>query len=106
MMTLFRRSMNEKALECRKPRFEKQYHANLMETRDNDINDKEIIFYIIANYDSKTVLEEALIYDNLTFVGTLGGFLGLFVGFSFFGYISDLFLCLLKRSPCAYPNPE
>ena len=32
------------------------------------------------------VYEETLIFDDVSLVGSLGGSLGLFVGFSFFGY--------------------
>jgi hypothetical protein len=35
---------------------------------------------------SVTVNEEYLIYDIYTFVGSVGGYMGLFVGFSFFDF--------------------
>ena len=36
--------------------------------------------------DKINVYEETLIFDETSLVGSLGGSLGLFVGFSFFGY--------------------
>ena len=38
--------------------------------------------------DEKEIFTEYLIYDTLNFIGALGGTLGLFIGFSFFGYIT------------------
>ena len=49
---------------------------------------------------SKIIKEETLIYDILSsFVGTLGGLLGFFLGFSFFGFFTDIFLAILKGFP-------
>ena len=36
----------------------------------------------------KTMKKEVLIYDTPTLIGTIGGFLGLFIGFSFFDFVS------------------
>ena len=36
------------------------------------------------------IFEEILIFDEISLLGSLGGSLGLFIGFSFFGYISTL----------------
>ena len=35
-------------------------------------------------------IEEVLIFDNVGLISSLGGALGLFVGFSFFGYIGSI----------------
>ena len=40
------------------------------------------------------VYNEVLIFDDIGLLGSLGGSLGLFIGFSFFGYIS-IFLEML-----------
>ena len=46
----------------------------------------------------RIVHEEVLILDGIGLLGSLGGSLGLFIGFSFFGYVSkaiDAFLNLI-----------
>ena len=48
----------------------------------------DIILYYGAN--SRTLVQEYWVYDTEGMIGTLGGSLGLFLGFSFYGVISDL----------------
>ena len=43
------------------------------------------------------VYEEVLIFDSISLLGSLGGSLGLFVGFSFFGYITNFFDAILDK---------
>ena len=38
----------------------------------------------------RTVHEEVLILDGIGLLGSLGGSLGLFIGFSFFGYLAKI----------------
>ena len=47
---------------------------------------------MMFNYGStsRTVVQEYWVYDTEGMIGTLGGSLGLFLGFSFYGFISDL----------------
>ena len=50
-------------------------------------NDSMSILMIFKYASNKTnVYEETLMFDDTSLVGSLGGSLGLFVGFSFFGY--------------------
>ncbi len=47
-----------------------------------------------------TVQEEVLLFDLATFIGSVGGSLGLFVGFSFYDFatfLSDKLVCLIVR---------
>ena len=96
MMKIFGKWNGEKAISCKNPQYQRQYQADLLEPFYNSADDR-IIFYIDFNYKTRVVKEETLIYDTLTLVGTLGGFLGLFIGFSFFGLFSNVFLYILKR---------
>ena len=49
------------------------------------------IEFLVASLSSTTnVYEEMLIVDDIDLVGSLGGSLGLFVGFSFFGYVTPV----------------
>ena len=47
---------------------------------------------IMFNYGttSRTLVQEYKVYDTEGMIGTLGGSLGLFLGFSFYGVLSDV----------------
>ena len=47
-------------------------------------------FLVGSESNTKNVYEEILIVDDIGLVGSLGGSLGLFVGFSFFGYVTPV----------------
>ena len=48
----------------------------------------DMMFYYRST--SRTLVEEYEVYSTVGMIGTLGGSLGLFLGFSFYGVISDL----------------
>ena len=54
---------------------------------------------IILNYASnkRNVYEEVLMFDDTSLVGSLGGSLGLFVGFSFFGYAMPIIEAIFDK---------
>ena len=58
---------------------------------------KNIHFVFLAASKTKNVYEEVLIFDEIGLIGTLGGSLGLFVGFSFLGFISPLAETLVDK---------
>ena len=95
MLKLFH-NFKEKIVECPKPKLEQQYQAIILD-QYNQPKPNQVAFYVDFKYTSKTVKEETLIYDTLSFIGTLGGFLGLFLGFSFFGFGTDVCLGVCKR---------
>ena len=47
---------------------------------------------------SRTLVQEYWVYDTPGMIGTLGGSLGLFLGFSFYGTISDLLDVIWKTT--------
>ena len=49
-----------------------------------------IEFLVGSESNITNVYEEILIVDDIGLVGSLGGSLGLFVGFSFFGYVTPV----------------
>ena len=51
---------------------------------------RNIQFYIRSTSNKANIFEEVLIVDEIALVGSLGGSLGLFVGFSFFGYATPM----------------
>ena len=61
-------------------------------------NDKDTIYAgIDLSSNSRVVKEEILIYDNLSLIGTLGGTLGLMIGFSFFGCIDYILSKIFRK---------
>ena len=51
----------------------------------------------LAASEKINVFEETLIFDIIGLIGSLGGSLGLFVGFSCFGYLSPVLDALFDR---------
>ena len=52
---------------------------------------------LMATSRTRTVMKEYRIYDTAGMVGTVGGSLGLFLGFSFYGALSDILDLLVKK---------
>ena len=84
-----------KLQECLDQKVFKQYSA----TTSNEnlgvnkmfVKDKLNAYFIIKLASKKrNVFEEILMMDEIGLVGSLGGSLGLFVGFSFFGYVTPI----------------
>ena len=62
------------------------------------INATMIIEFIIGSLSNTTsIYEEILIFDDIGLVGSLGGSLGLFVGFSFFGYVTPILDAIFEK---------
>ena len=55
--------------------------------------------HFVFRFSSKKrhVYEEVLILDAIGLIGSLGGSLGLFIGFSFFGYVMPLLEALFDK---------
>ena len=98
-----------KIQECLKQKEFKQYSASIQETEINfdplnyeqflevGMTDSNIQFMIFAASSTSNVFEEVLIFDEIGLVGTLGGSLGLFIGFSFLDYITPCVDALIEK---------
>ena len=86
--------MNYQIKSCLEQKQFKQYSEARITNNEFKADNVEFIFndsmniQIILQYASnkQNIYEETLMFDETSLVGSLGGSLGLFVGFSFFGY--------------------
>ena len=61
---------------------------NVIQSLNNATEDMNVQFSITFTSKHVDIFEEILIVDEISLIGSLGGSLGLFIGFSFFGYIT------------------
>ena len=62
------------------------------------VNATMTIEFLVGSLSNTTnVYEEILIVDDIGLVGSLGGSLGLFVGFSFFGYVTPILEAIFEK---------
>ena len=61
---------------------------NVIQNLNNATEDMNVHFSISFTSKEVDIFEEILIVDEINLIGSLGGSLGLFIGFSFFGYIT------------------
>ena len=84
---------------CLKPCKEVQYNAIQMEGEiDEEIKEKNIINFVVAyrSVDEK-VYQEYYIYDTFSFIGNVGGSLGLFIGFSYTDFLGKVLDFVFKK---------
>ena len=61
---------------------------NGIEEFDNSTEDMNVQFSLRFTSNNADIFEEILVVDEISLIGSLGGSLGLFIGFSFFGYMT------------------
>ena len=61
-------------------------------------NSMNVQFLLRLASMKRNVYEEVLIIDEIGLVGSLGGSLGLFVGFSFFGYVAPILEAVFNKA--------
>ena len=81
-------------IQCKIKEYTAQVDKSSFEV--NDYGNRSADVMIMHTSALRTVTKEYLIYDAPGMVGNVGGSLGLFLGFSFFGFFSD-FLDLLRN---------
>ena len=64
---------------------------------------QNIQFGFSSASNTKNIYEEVLLFDDIGLVGSLGGSLGLFVGFSFFGYVTPILEFLIDKADKLLP---
>ena len=66
-----------------------------------DSDEQELLFFYAFESMTKQIREEHVIYDIFGMIGSLGGSLSLFIGFSFFDYgcklVNKVFSCTYYR---------
>ena len=55
----------------------------------------QFAFKFVSNMSN--IHEEILVMDSIGLLGSLGGSLGLFIGFSFYGYIDQLIEVIMEK---------
>ncbi len=75
------------ALDCTKPCEVITYRGSVIEYSHYNNTPDEAHFWVKIG-SIRTVGKELLVYDTNDMIGSIGGSLGLFLGFSFFGLIS------------------
>ena len=68
-----------------------QYSARIEQTGNTKLDVAQVQFLVKFTSNSRTVHEEMRLYDEIWLLGSLGGSLGLFVGFSLFDSVAVLF---------------
>ena len=64
---------------------------------ERTIDKQNITLFLKYQSMAIDVSEEYLVYDFPNFIGTLGGSLGLFIGFSYTGFIGSIIDCLFDK---------
>ena len=85
--------------KCPKPCKDYRYNAIQMEGEvDEEIKEKNIINFVVAyrSVDEK-VYQEYYIYDTFSFIGNVGGSLGLFIGFSYTDFLGNILDFVFKK---------
>ena len=97
------RCLNQKSFKHYTTRVEQLDFDIVEEDLLNGTEDMNIQFTLMFASTVVDIFEEILIFDEISLIGSLGGSLGLFIGFSFFGYITT-FLDLIVDKIFGMPS--
>ena len=76
--------------ECLNDKKNVQYKASARPGTKLKGNETEFVFWLYFNKATKDIKEEVFVVTTGSLIGTVGGSLGLFLGFSFFTYLSGI----------------
>ena len=85
--------------DCERPMHDMQYVAYQKEGQYLNMHNPADAVYVLITHKSKheMVKQEIRIYDTLSLIGTIGGTLGLFIGFSFLGFVNTVLDYVFSR---------
>ena len=66
-------------------------------TKPDGTEDMNVQFTLMFASTVVDIFEEILIFDEISLIGSLGGSLGLFIGFSFFGYVTTFLNMIVDK---------
>ena len=95
--------LHQKSFKQYTLRVEQVELENGIEEFDNSTEDMNVQFSLRFTSNDADIFEEILVVDEISLIGSLGGSLGLFIGFSFFGYITT-FLDLIVDKIFGMPS--
>ena len=87
----------KKAKVCLKQKTFITYSTKLEEISINSKNITNVLFFLSFTEKLKIINDEVLIFSNIDLLSSLGGALGLFIGFSFFGCIGTLLDAIVDK---------
>ena len=86
-------------LKCLKQAKFKQYlgHFDILPSKTEGT--QKVLIQLAFDFasDKRTIHEEIYIFDEIGLPSSIGGSLGLFIGFSFFSYISEIMDLVVKQ---------
>ena len=103
------RKITAKIYRCLYQKSFKQYTTRV---EQNDLGEQDLLngtedmnvqFNLMFASTNVDIFEEILIFDEISLLGSLGGSLGLFIGFSFFGYITTFLDVIVSQIVMSIP---
>ena len=91
------RCLNQKSFKHYTTRVEQLDFDIVKEDLLNGTEDMNIQFTLMFASTVVDIFEEILIFDEISLLGSLGGSLGLFIGFSFFGYVTTFLNMIVDK---------
>jgi hypothetical protein len=92
--------INEHIMMCLDQKEITHYSARIEQSGNTKLGTSQVQFLVKFTSNSRIVHEEMRLYDEIWLLGSLGGSLGLFVGFSLFDSVAvlfDKFVALLSK---------